>query len=332
MTVWNIAADSADALMKSGSALLLHNGAEIPPVVDSLSVGSSFGRAKRMTIELSPVSLHLTNPRKRLAVAAHRQVDSAFAAASAIGTLTGDFDVNYIGQFNRRASWFSDDGVRLPNSHGVRLAQNDQLEAVVSLLRRDPSSRRAMTTVYGSSDLRSGSKDVPCVSSLHFMCRDGLLNCVVNMRSQSAVMVFPYDVYAFTFIQEAVASELHLEVGSYHQLCNSYHIYDDEFEMASRFATESLTDVSEVPRMPFGGAFAYARSVQASFNRLNRPPESFRLIQRREIGALGLPSYWESMLSLMLVGAARLHGGDQPDIVDLIDDVHKGNLRPVDGR
>jgi hypothetical protein len=67
------------------------------------------------------------------------------------------------------------------------------------------------------------------------------------MRSQSALMVLPYDVFLFASLQGLLASRLGVEVGTYTHISGSFHVYEDELEMASAVIAEDPTPIALLP-------------------------------------------------------------------------------------
>jgi thymidylate synthase len=64
------------------------------------------------------------------------------------------------------------------------------------------------------------------------------------MRSQSAAMVLPYDLFVFTMMHETASLSLGLELGAYHHFCGSLHYYTDEEEIVSRMLNEQIDNNS----------------------------------------------------------------------------------------
>jgi thymidylate synthase len=73
---------------------------------------------------------------------------------------------------------------------------------------------------------------------------------MVNMRSQSAVMVLPYDVFTFSFLQEVLAVELGLRVGQYFHNSGSFHYYLDEEPLVQKLLIEPPPENGPVPTPP----------------------------------------------------------------------------------
>jgi hypothetical protein len=123
---------------------------------------------------------------------------------------------------------------------------------VLDELRKDPDSRRAVIHIR---ELRDGFDlpDVPCTLALQFLLREGKLNLVVHMRSNDIVLGTCYDVPAFTIMQEVMANDLGVELGSYFHFANSMHVYERHYEMADAARSISCDDLgAHGPMEPLG--------------------------------------------------------------------------------
>ena len=111
--------------------------------------------------------------------------------------------------------------------YGYRFFRQDESGAsqwtvAQNLLRHDPFTRRAvllMSQPLAASDI--DARDVACASSLQFLLRDGRLDALLHMRSNDAFWGLPYDVFLFTMLQELMAAELGVELGTYYHCCPS---------------------------------------------------------------------------------------------------------------
>lgn len=118
--------------------------------------------------------------------------------------------------------------------YGPRI--HKQLNNMLDELRRDRGSRRGTILILESEDQKvfagkaAGETTIeyPCTNSLTFSIRDNKLNLVSNMRSQSAVLVMPYDVYNWTSLMKVVAGELGIECGTLTHQVASLHYFDSE--------------------------------------------------------------------------------------------------------
>jgi len=80
------------------------------------------------------------------------------------------------------------------------------------------------------------------------MVRNGKLNMLVFMRSNDAIFGAGYDLNIFFHIQAIMASKLGIEVGKYTHIADSFHIYEQHFELAQQLIDNPApTLYSEVP-------------------------------------------------------------------------------------
>lgn len=155
---------------------------------------------------------------------ASRKLNYAFHVIEKWEYLLGVSDPERIGFYNPNMLNFLNQSTgQFDGAYGPRL--QDQFGYVYALLKNDPDSRQAVLNINGPQD-KHPTKDVPCTISLQFLLRGGKLNCVATMRSNDLLWGTPYDVGAFTFLQEAMAAWLHVEVGWYAHQAGSLHIYD----------------------------------------------------------------------------------------------------------
>lgn len=165
-----------------------------------------------------------------------RELSPVYAAGELAWYLSGSDQGDMITAYAPSYSRFLDDNGRANGAYGARWKRNNQLDRCIRLLKRDPSTRQAVITMYdGTIDFEAGekgSKDVPCTVSIQFLIRAGKLHCVVFMRSNDAWLGLPYDVFCFTSLQIIVAHILQYDIGYYHHHVGSLHLYDKQYEKA----------------------------------------------------------------------------------------------------
>lgn len=226
---------------------LLNTGESVPTVRDEASVGSEFGHAARPTLELRPYGFRVADPSACLLVGSARQPNLIYAVAQFLWVMRGSDDLEEIAFYNARGRAFSDDGVRLNAAFGARIRRpDDQLQAAIDLLLRDPATRRALVVIARAGDLIEPTRDYSCAQSLHLFVRAGHLEAMTTMRSQSAMMVLPYDAALFMTIQWWAAAVLGIPCGAHTWLASSLHMYEDEISLA----TEILADPPQSFRLP----------------------------------------------------------------------------------
>lgn len=206
----------------------LCDGEEVGSVVDPKSVGSGWGNRDRPTRELRHITLILENPAHRLVNAPTFHIEDAVPRAM-LCTLSDELDLGAVSFYNPKACQFSDDGKTVPSNYGHRirtLDQVNQIDHIINLLKRDPNSRRAVIHIHkvGDTEIRYA----PCVDSLHFLIRNGHLECQSFWRSENALTLLPTNMFEFTLFHELIASELNIPLGRYVHSVSSLHYYLDD--------------------------------------------------------------------------------------------------------
>lgn len=118
-------------------------------------------------------------------------------------------------------------------AYGPRLSA--QLQRCVTSLRVDPSTRQAIATIWRPDDMTHDG-DRPCTIFMQFLIRREFLELHVTMRSNDVWLGTPYDVFAFTQIQQTMAYALDRPAGQYVHHATSLHLYDRNLLAASELA------------------------------------------------------------------------------------------------
>ena len=166
-----------------------------------------------------------------------------------------------------------------------------------------PRHAAPVIQVFNPFDLEGKSRDCPCLVSLQFILREGVLHSIGHMRSQSALMVMPYDLFLLTMLHEAMAMRLGVGLGCYHHFCGSLHYYEDEAELVDAVLHKYRAAPPEMPPMiPLSPAVkewivdaeaAVRRSIEGGHPTSLAPPG-------------GEPDrYWADLLEVMSAGALR---------------------------
>ena len=184
------------------------------------------------------------------------------------------------------------------SAYGPRLFKRkgpSQLHWIVDLLRTNPGSRRAVIPIYNPDDTFP-HPEVPCTCTLQFMNRAGRLVMVTHMRSNDAWLGLPGDIFAFTMLQELVARSLGLELGRYHHLVGSLHLYDRDRNSAQVYLTEGYQQSLPMPTMPLGDQCATVIKVLRA---------EILIRHGRSIGQVArLGQYWGDIARLLQIYAA----------------------------
>ena len=228
--------DSLDDLLRAAIAAVLDRGEHVSPT-------------KGPNRELRGVTLQLTHPRARLSRSESR--GKVFSALGELlwylsGSNATDHIAHYISHYSRY-----DEGGIVFGGYGPRLrGDSDQLATVVELLRKRPSTRRAVIQLFDRADLVEPHQDVPCTCTLQFLSRETGLDLIVYMRSNDVFIGLLHDAFCFSMIQEVVARSIAVDVGQYIHVAGSLHLYDNNADDARRFLDEGYFGTKEMPPMP----------------------------------------------------------------------------------
>lgn len=169
-----------------------------------------------------------------------RKLGYKFMAAEAAWIISGDNRVATIAPYAKHIKDFSDDGLLYFGAYGPRF--RDQVRHVIRALEIDEDSRQAVITLWRPNP--PDTKDVPCTISLHWVIRNGKIHCFADMRSSDVYLGVPYDWFNFTMMTCYVAlllkqrNKMSLGLGTMHFYAHSQHLYERNFEFASKLYIE----------------------------------------------------------------------------------------------
>ncbi|MFA6245587.1 MAG: thymidylate synthase [Mucilaginibacter sp.] len=289
---------------------VLNHGKLVKSVKDKNSVGSYFGSKDRDFIEILGYSFILNNPLNRLIFSRNRKLSLGFGIANFIWLISGRKDVATISFYNRFGSAYSSDGTYYEAAFGNRIFGHLNLwNDAKQLLNMDINSRRALLPIFIPSDLKDLPNDTPCASSIQLMIRGGKLEFFLHMRSQSAAMVFPYDIFLFTMLHEFFSQQLNIPIGRFHYYCNSFHYYKEEEELVKRIVKEGFYNKS-MPSMDsttfevINDLIQIERQMRESFN----GESAFDIDSLKK-----LPEYWAELFRVVYHKACIDHGCNTPE-------------------
>ena len=242
--------DTLDDLMRGVIEEVFKSGTFICP---------SRGPAK----ELSGILLELKNPLARIS-----RTESRGKLFSCLGELlwylSKNKDADYIKYYISQYSESADNG-EIFGAYGPCLFDWDnvnQFAKARELLHTNPASRRAVIQLFDHNDLVEQHSDVPCTCNLQFMVRHGKLHFIVFMRSNDVYLGLPHDIFCFTMLQEIMARDLGLELGTYKHMVGSLHIYVDDKQKVQGFLSEGWQPTKTLmPPMPLSNPWPSIKCV-----------------------------------------------------------------------
>ncbi len=112
----------------------------------------------------------------------------------------------------------------------------EQLPFISRELKRNPDSRRAVIDVRDwRHDTREGNDSPACLQHIHYFIRGGKLHCKVLFRSNDAAKATFMNAFALILLQQRLAQELGVEMGTYTHRANSFHAYEKDFPLLKKY-------------------------------------------------------------------------------------------------
>lgn len=185
-----------------------------------------------------PVTTVYHRPMNRVLFSPLRDANPFFHLFESLWMLAGRSDLAYVVNFAKNMRSYSDDGVNMWGAYGWRWRSffgHDQLAWAIDRLQKNPDDRRVVVQMWdGTEDLivaDQGGKDVPCNLAVHFQVSPvGHLNMTVFCRSNDIIWgAYGANAVHMSILQEYVASAIGIPVGTYWQVSDNYHAYEELF-------------------------------------------------------------------------------------------------------
>lgn len=213
---------------------------------DIAEMGTFVRPRGQLVVELENYSYTLP-PYVRFPSFACRKLNLGYIKTETLWYLRGDkFDTSILSHAKMWQGLVNQDGSINSNYGQYIFTGPKQFDNVIKVLRDDPDSRRASMMILGDEHLLSDTKDVPCTYALNFRIRRNRLNLSVHMRSQDAIYGMGNDAPAFSFMHEMMMNALRryyptLELGHYHHIADSFHVYERHFPMLKQITGVDVT-------------------------------------------------------------------------------------------
>ena len=204
------------------------------------------------THEINNVELiveDITNP-----IISIRDISITYLFGELLWYFMGDNSLKFISQFSSFWNHLTDDGITCNSAYGYLMQKKygfNQLEKVIDILKKDPNSRRAKINLNVPNINVDTTHDEICTMSLHFLVRNGKLDCTAIMRSNDIWFGLPYDIVFFTELQKIIADILGIGYGIYTHFDVSLHVYDKDFETIKNIALNPISKPYKFNRKNF---------------------------------------------------------------------------------
>jgi thymidylate synthase len=175
---------------------------------------------------------------------------------------------DFLRQFTKIWDGFTNPGDVVTAAYGHRMRKHfgrDQLDLLVKLLKKDPSSRHGVVVFWDpSSDGLGGvyKKNVPCPYTFTVNIFGGKLHLHLLVRSNDMLLGCPSDVAGFALLQSILAQRLGVKPGTYSHSISNAHIYDIHYEGAKELVKRKNNHKKII---------------------LNLPKNSFKLAEKKDV-------------------------------------------------
>jgi len=186
------------------------------------------------TKALFNVGFTIENPMDNHISCEQRNWKHDYAEAEWQWYLSGDNNINKLGEIYGKVPeiWkqMADMKGNVNSNYGWQWQRNKQLARVVDMLRNNNNTRQAAISIYDAKEMKSYKYDTPCTYAVQFTIVDNKLNMCVTMRSNDLWYGFCNDQYCFSMLQQLVARELSMPVGTYFHFAHNLHLYNNIIE------------------------------------------------------------------------------------------------------
>ena len=231
--------------------------------------------------------------------------------------MTGRRDLAFLDYWNSEYRKYVGPGPELHGAYGYRLRHHlgiDQIEKAYRVLDNTPDTRQLVMQIWDSridlpaNDGTPADSDVPCNVIAMPKIRDGKLEWLQVIRSNDMFLGVPHNFVQFTALQEILAGWLGVECGTYTQISDSLHVYDNRWKNV--MASTALSSVA-----PNSDSLAVARrKSEQLFRELERRVEKMTIpaTQPKELEELAswenAPQAYRNILSVLAAEALRRRG------------------------
>ena len=109
----------------------------------------------------------------------------------------------------------------------------NQLDVIIDRLNKNINSNRAIAVTYNPM-VDMNRQDIPCLQLIQALVRDDKLILSVYFRSNDLYGAFPSNMMFLTYLGMKIADELGVTFDYIDYHCSSLHIYETDYEQASK--------------------------------------------------------------------------------------------------
>ena len=130
--------------------------------------------------------------------------------------------------------------------NGVRV---DQIDKVISEIKRNPSSRRLIVSAWNPAEIDKMALP-PCHVLFQFYVQNGELSCQLYQRSADLFLGVPFNIASFSLLTLMVAQVVDLKPGDFVHTFGDLHLYQNHLEQAREQLTRDCRSLPQVKLNP----------------------------------------------------------------------------------
>ncbi len=176
--------------------------------------------------------------------------------AEQVWFLSGDKNTEFLRKYTKMWDEFTEPDGTITSAYGYRWKHHfkrDQLQNLVDLLSKDPSSRHGVIITWDPNDDGYGGtakKNVPCPFAFTVNIIGGKLNLHNIIRSNDMMLGCPFDTFGFALLMCTLAQKLNVRPGVYTHTISNAHIYDIHYKGAEELIKRNNDHQNIFPVLP----------------------------------------------------------------------------------
>ncbi|HJJ56003.1 MAG TPA: thymidylate synthase [Methanocorpusculum sp.] len=172
------------------------------------------------TIESDELCIFVSTPLKSPKVSSHSRFKQSFLDEYTRNLINGSESVFEYDYHERLFEWGNG---YIKDRNGIGVSCN-QVQYIIDKLRSNPESRRAIGVTW-CPVMDNHLNDCPCLQLVQCVIRNNKLNMRVVFRSNDMLSAAGANMYALVGLQQHIAEQIGLYIGSYTHISLVPHIY-----------------------------------------------------------------------------------------------------------
>jgi thymidylate synthase len=141
-------------------------------------------------------------------------------------------------------------GAQWRDWHGANGARVDQIDNVITQIKKNPNSRRLIVSAWNPAEIEKMALP-PCHVLFQFYVQDGELSCQLYQRSCDLFLGVPFNIASYALLTMMMAQAIELTPGDFVHTFGDLHLYQNHLDQAR----EQLTrECRPLPRMKLNPA------------------------------------------------------------------------------